>query len=107
VRHFPTSKWPEYKKGKLEENLTENRVEYHHLEDLGGYRDEGYSNYAETKEFKRGLEKLTVLAEEKKTVIMCLESLPSSCHRRFIANKLEERGWDIIHLVGKKGRILK
>ncbi len=103
VRHFPTSKWPEYEKENLQKNLSKQGISYTHLESLGGYRDQGYSEYIETEKFKKGLKKLINLAKKKSTAIMCLESYPSGCHRRFIARCLEERGWNIIHLVGKKG----
>lgn len=103
VRHFPTSKWPEYEKENLQKNLLTQGVTYTHLKSLGGYRDQGYQEYTGTKEFKKGLITLIDLAKKEPTAIMCLESYPSGCHRRFIAKTLEERGWKVIHLVGKKG----
>lgn len=106
VRHFPTSKWPKYRKENLKRNFPREGIEYFHLEKLGGYRH-GYEEWMESEDFKEGLGKLTDLAEEKKTALMCLESYPSGCHRRFIAGKLEEKGWEVIHLVGRKGKVLE
>ena len=56
--------------------------------------------------FREGLEKLEELAKGKLTAIMCLESHPSGCHRRFISRELLQRGWRVLHIVGK-GRILE
>lgn len=105
VRSFPRSKWPEYKKENLRENLSERGIDYVHLKKLGGYRDGGYENYTNSEDFEEGLRDLTGLAEEKTTAIMCLESYPSGCHRRYIARELEELGWDVWHIVGKRGKI--
>lgn len=105
VRSFPRFKWPEYEKENLGENLPERGIDYVHLKRLGGYRDEGYENYTNSDDFEEGLRNLTDLAEEKTTAIMCLESYPSGCHRRYIAHELEELGWDVRHIVGKRGKI--
>lgn len=104
VRSFPKSKWPEYKKENLKQKLPEENTDYIHLKGLGGYRDEGYKEYMKTENFENALSRLEDLAQERETAIMCLESYPSGCHRRYIAQELGKRGWKIIHLVGKKGR---
>ncbi len=88
----------------MKKNLPSSGVKYFHLGSLGGYRDEGYEEYMKTEDFQQALKKLENLAKEKKTVIMCLESYPGGCHRRYIAKKLEENGWKIQHLIGKKGK---
>ncbi len=104
VRSFPKSKWSEYRKENLEKNLPNRRIEYFHLGGLGGYRDEGYDTYMDTEEFQKNLRKLERLADRKKTAIMCLESYPNGCHRKYIAKKLDNKGWEVIHLVGKSGK---
>lgn len=104
VRSFPKSKWSEYRKENLKKNLPSQDIEYFHLEELGGYRDEGYEEYMKTEKFQKTLNKLEKLAKEKKTVIMCLEPHLKGCHRRYIAEKLAEKGWKIANLVGKKGK---
>lgn len=104
VRSFPTSKWPEFEKEKLQNLLEGHGIDYVHLEELGGYRDEGYEEYMSTEEFENGIDQFTELAGERKVALLCLESYPSGCHRRFIAEELVDRGWNVIHLVGKKGR---
>lgn len=99
VRFFPTSKWPEYKKENLELELSKNGITYLHLKELGGFRKKGYATHMKTKEFKIGMERLLKLAENKTTAIMCVERSPTACHRRFIAKKLEELGWEVVHII--------
>jgi len=101
VRAFPTSKWPEFVKEKLQKALPARGIDYVHLRELGGYRRGGYEAYMRTDDFKRGLEKLMQLARERPTVVMCVASSPSACHRRFIAKKLRRRRWEVIHIIGK------
>ncbi|MDI6819506.1 MAG: DUF488 domain-containing protein [Candidatus Hodarchaeaceae archaeon] len=101
VRSFPTSKWPEFVKENLQETLPARGIDYVHLRELGGYRRGGYEAHMHTADFKHGLEKLTQLARERVATIMCVESSPSACHRRFIARRLRRRGWEVVHIVGK------
>ncbi len=88
----------------MKENLPTQNIEYFHLGNLGGYRDEEYKEYMKTEKFKEGLNKLEELARGEKTTIMCLESYPSGCHRRYITEKLDEKGWKVKHLIGKEGK---
>lgn len=104
VRSFPRSKWLEFEKEGLQNSLPSRGIKYVHLRELGGYRRGGYEAYMQTDEFRRGFKKLMELASKNRAVIMCLESYPSGCHRRFIAGRLKELGWEVIHIVGKKGR---
>ena len=100
VRRFPTSKWSEFVKESLQRTLPIRGIGYVHLRALGGYRG-GYGAYTRTPEFKQGLKELMRLAREKSSVIMCVESSPSACHRRFIAKELKKRKWKVVHIVGK------
>jgi uncharacterized protein (DUF488 family) len=104
VRRFPTSQRAAYTKESLARSLPEG-IQYVHLPVLGGYRKGGYEHYTETDAFRNGMTLLKKVGEKRKSVIMCVESYPSGCHRRFIAQKLEEEGWTVVHLVGKKGTI--
>ncbi len=107
VRAFPTSKWHEFVKENLQKALPARGIDYVHLRELGGYRRGGYEAYIRTDDFKRGLEKLMQLARERPTVVMCVESSPSACHRRFIARGLRRRRWRSCTLIGKgKQRML-
>jgi len=105
VRRFPTSKWPEFVKENLQSSLPARGIGYTHLRELGGYRG-GYERYTQTPEFKRALEELVELASEEPSVIMCVESYPSACHRRFVAKELEKLGWEVVHIIGGKKKLV-
>ena len=105
VRHFPTSKlFSHFKKENLEKFLKEERIDYFHIEKLGGYREGGYENYMKSKEFKEGIEELIKIAKNKITTIICAEKFPWKCHRAFISQELEKKNFKVIHII-EKGRI--
>ncbi|MEM2875287.1 MAG: DUF488 domain-containing protein [Candidatus Hadarchaeales archaeon] len=97
VRRFPTSKYPEFVKENLEKMLGQRGMGYLHIHELGGYRG-GYRRYMETDEFRKGIERLLRAAGERTSAIMCVESSPSGCHRRYISSELERLGWEVVHL---------
>jgi len=102
VRHWPTSKlFPHFKKENLEKFLKENKIEYFHIEKLGGYREIGYQNYMKTKDFKEGLKELIEIAKEKKSAIICAEKFPWKCHRAFLSQELEKKNFKVIHIIEK------
>lgn len=103
VRRFPASKWPEFAKGNLEEALPQRGLGYVHLRELGGYRKGGYESYMRSESFGEGMRRLQELARGRTAVVMCVESHPSGCHRRFIAEALKGLGWEVVHIVGRKG----
>ena len=103
VRRFPSSRFEYFRKEELAKSLLGIGIDYGHLgEELGGYRRGGYQAFLASEEFKRGLEKLERIAEEKKIAIVCAERLPWRCHRRFIGMELERRGWQVIHVIDQK-----
>ena len=103
VRHFPTSKNPDFKREALEAWLPENGIRYVWLGDLlGGYRRGGYERYMGTPAFREGIEKLLQIARKGRTCIMCMERNPKYCHRRFIAAYLEAMGVKVIHILRRK-----
>lgn len=86
----------------MEKWLPEHGIEYLWLgRELGGYRRGGYKVYMRTKLFKEGIKKLLETAFKKRTCIMCMESNPKYCHRRFISAHLERKGVEVIHIVAK------
>lgn len=88
VRHFPTSKFfPHFKKENLEKILKEKKINYYHIEKLGGYRKGGYQSYTKTKEFKEGLNELISLFNNKNLAIICAERFPWKCHRFFCSKR--------------------
>jgi uncharacterized protein (DUF488 family) len=55
VRHFPTSRFPHFKRERLERSMPRNGIDYLYLGDmLGGYRPGGYEAHSKSKEFKEG-----------------------------------------------------
>jgi uncharacterized protein (DUF488 family) len=60
-----------------------------------------YADYALSAEFEAGIERLSALAAERRTAIMCAEAVWWRCHRRIIADYLLARGWSVTHLMGE------
>ena len=103
VRRFPTSKFEWFKKENLVKTLAEQGIRSIFLgAELGGYRKGGYKAYTETENYRRGLEKIEALGSNDKVIVMCSERFPWKCHRRFIGKSLQDRGWEIIHIIEKE-----
>jgi uncharacterized protein (DUF488 family) len=103
VRKFPSSKkFPWFNKENLEKELAENKIEYIHFPELGGYRKEGYENFAKSEEFEKAIKKLLEVIDEKNSLILCAEALWWRCHRRYIANHLASLGYQVIHVFDEK-----
>lgn len=99
IRRFPTSKkFPWFSKENLERELSKEGIEYVWLEELGGYREGGYENHTRTKEYSKGIEKLIELGKNKRVAVMCAEIKWWKCHRRFVADSLVERGFEVFHV---------
>ncbi len=102
VRRFPTSKAEHFKSEAMEQWLSEQGIEYVWLgKELGGYRHGGYKAYMRTKLFKDGIERLSEIARQKRTCIMCMEPNPKYCHRRFITAYLENTDLKVVHIIAK------
>jgi uncharacterized protein (DUF488 family) len=100
VRRYPTSRHEHFRKENLEPALRAKGLEYAFLgHDLGGYRKGGYEAYMDSAEFNRGIETLISGAREGKTALICAERFPWKCHRRYIGQALEKRGWRVVHLI--------
>ena len=101
VCHFPGSRRsPHFGREALAAALSDAGVGYAWLgEELGGYRAGGYERHMETEAFGRGLVRLEELARAHTVAIMCAERLPWRCHRRFIADRLVARGWNVVHVI--------
>ncbi|MEM5879503.1 MAG: DUF488 domain-containing protein [Candidatus Aenigmatarchaeota archaeon] len=99
VRRFPSSKkFPWFNEEILEKELERNQIQYFHFLDLGGYRKEGYEAFSRSEEFSQALNKLIEIAGKKTTAIVCAEKFWWRCHRRYIANALVEKGFEVIHI---------
>ena len=115
VRSFPGSRrYPQFNKDNLQSSLAANQIEYVHLPELGGrrrarpdsinmsWRNEsfrGYADYMETHGFELGMSKLLDLAAQRRTAIMCAESLWWRCHRSLISDYLKVKGIEVVHII--------
>jgi len=115
VRSFPGSRrYPQFNKDNLQSSLAANQIEYVHLPELGGrrrarpdsinmsWRNEsfrGYADYMETHGFELGISKLLDLAAQRRTAIMCAESLWWRCHRSLISDYLKVKGIEVVHII--------
>jgi uncharacterized protein (DUF488 family) len=99
VRRFPRSKVEVFNKDALTELLKSENIAYLWLGDLlGGYRSGGFEEYMKTEDFERGLDILVKEASKKRTCVMCLERKQRHCHRRFIAEVLEKKGFKVVEI---------
>jgi uncharacterized protein (DUF488 family) len=65
---------------------------------LGGDRPGGFPRYMRTGGFARGLDVLErAAALAGSAVVLCAERDHRRCHRRFLAEALEARGWTVVH----------
>ena len=103
VRSFPTSKFAHFKRQSMNPSLGEAGFGYSYLgKELGGYRIEGYEAYTQTLSYLVGMELLERMSSRCRSAILCAERLPWRCHRRFIGRSLQERGWEVIHIIDEK-----
>jgi uncharacterized protein (DUF488 family) len=114
VRRFPASRrHPQFNQAELRESLAAEGIEYLHLPELGGRRRarpdstntvwrnpsfRGYADYMETDAFRAGVERLLLLARDKRTSVMCAEAVWWRCHRALIADYLKVSGVNVIHI---------
>jgi len=115
VRRFPGSKrHPQFAREAMERSLPAAGVEYLWLPELGGRRRprpdssntawrndafRGYADYMASPEFAGGIEKLTGLAGQRRTAMMCSELLWWRCHRSLLSDLLKSEGWCVLHVV--------
>jgi uncharacterized protein (DUF488 family) len=120
IRSYPGSrKFPQYNKETLKIYLPENKIQYIHLQSLGGRRKaspdskntawrhvafRGYADYMETNEFKDGIKELEKIASNQRTVFMCSEAVWWRCHRSMVSDFLKVKGWQVMHImaIGKE-----
>ena len=103
VRHFPSSRrHPQFNKDSLEIGLPKGGIKYYWIEKLGGFREGGYEKYMDSEDFNLGLNKLTQIAKQTTTAIMCAELLWFGCHRSFLASALTTARWEVVHIYDEK-----
>jgi uncharacterized protein (DUF488 family) len=116
VRSLPGStRYPQFNKETLADSLGKAGIRYEHFPELGGRRKpkddshntawrnasfRGYADYMETKEFRKGIERLLDLAAELgPAAIMCAEAVWWRCHRALISDYLKAHGIEVIHIL--------
>jgi uncharacterized protein (DUF488 family) len=118
VRSIPRSRHnPQFNRETLSAKLRSARIGYVHLRKLGGRRRarrdslnmgwrntsfRGYADYMQTPDFEAGLQRLMMLAKQKRSALMCAEAVPWRCHRSLIADALTARGVRVADIVGGK-----
>jgi len=55
----------------------------------------------ETDYFRKGIEELIEIAEQRRTAVMCAESVWWKCHRSMISDYLKLNGWSVMHIIDK------
>jgi uncharacterized protein (DUF488 family) len=102
VRSYPGSRrHPQYGRAAMEQWVPDAGVEYRWEQAVGGRRRpvEGsrhpalrhdafraYADHMETPDFKAGLDRVMAVAAERRTAVMCAESVWWRCHRRLLAD---------------------
>jgi uncharacterized protein (DUF488 family) len=119
VRSLPRSRAnPQFNADTLAQALAPAGIGYIHLAALGGLRGgrkdatpspnalwrsdafRNYADYAETAQFRSGLDQLIEVARETCCAIMCAEAVWWRCHRRIVADYLLVQGIPVAHIMG-------
>lgn len=116
VRTVPRSRRnPQFNREAMPAALAPFGIAYVHLPGLGGLRRprrdsrntwwqhagfRGYADYMETAEFAAHVDGLLARAAERRTAVMCAETVPWRCHRSLLADALLVRGVEVIHILG-------
>ncbi|MEO8945549.1 MAG: DUF488 domain-containing protein [Gemmatimonadaceae bacterium] len=119
VRSIPRSRAvPQFNFDALPESLAAEGIGYQPMRSLGGRRHHpkgappstntfwrvlafrNYADYAETAEFRAGLDELLTLSRKNRCAIMCAEAVWWRCHRRIITDYLLLRGVPVEHIMG-------
>jgi uncharacterized protein (DUF488 family) len=112
---FPaSSKHPNFNRDAMEKELEGEGIAYEPFPDLGGRRKarpdspntawrndsfRGYADYMQTQAFAGAAERLRRLSLERKTAMLCAESVWWRCHRGLIADWLKAQGTEVLHIV--------
>ena len=118
VRAIPRSRTnPQFNRDALPASLAPLGVGYEHIAELGGRRSRSrgappssntfwrntsfrnYADYAGTEAFRSGFDRLRELSGERRSAIMCSETLWWRCHRRIISDYLLAEGIPVLHIM--------
>ena len=113
VRRYPGSRRnPQFNQRELAESLATAGIAYRHAVELGGrlrgepgeedfacLRTPAFRSYVARMRTPEWQAALAGVLEEPVPCVMCAETPPTRCHRRFIAELLAARGHEVVHLV--------
>ncbi len=119
VRRLPGSKrYPHFNAGALADSLGAHAIRYQHFPELGRRRKprpdsrntawrndafRGYADHMESDEFQAGIERLNALAAATGPgVLMCAEAVWWRCHRGLVADFLQVRRVEVLHIFDEK-----
>jgi len=115
VRRFPGSRrHPQFYREALARTVEDAGIAYRHAEALGGRRSGGdefacirvaaFRSYAARMTTPEWQEALAAALALPTPCFMCAETLWTRCHRRLIAEQLQARGIDVVHLLSPTRR---
>lgn len=115
VRAIPRSgRYPQFNIEALREACEHASIAYHWAgRQLGGRRSpveespndmlerrlRGYADHMNTQAFRRAIDQLIRLAQQKQVAIMCAEQSFQHCHRALIADYLTAYGVTVMHVI--------
>jgi uncharacterized protein (DUF488 family) len=98
VRALADSSQEGFSGDELEQALAADDIGYLHLAALGDFQPEPYPEYMETDDFQDAYETLLEQVRTGPSLILCACPDVSSCHRRFLAQRLRDEDLDVVHL---------
>lgn len=118
VRTVPRSRYnPQFNAADLATSLGSVGIAYLPMPTLGGLRHphrdsvnggwrntsfRGYADYMQTAAFHEAVDTLVRIGRDKRTAIMCAETVPWRCHRSLIADALEVRNIPVVEILSEK-----
>src|SRR5918912_2648862 len=113
VRAVALSRKKGFSKNQLHGHLAEHKIGYRHFIDLGTPKAGREAARAGDAKRMHGIfceqlatagpqaqfEDLAAFAAEQPVCLLCFERDPAQCHRRIIARRLEERGFEAVDLM--------
>jgi len=117
VREIALSRKNGFSKSILKSELNKAGIRYEHLRDLGSPKNirhelqssgmdpndykkffHEYKQHIHDEDVLKNISFIEGLARRKKSVMMCFEKNPKTCHRSIIAEELKKRGWKVNNL---------
>lgn len=116
IRRYPTSqRQAHFQRSFLQKCVETSGISYTWEPDLGGMRTPklpnsphtgwqhpafvGYAEHMETSVFQDAAHAVKTMAQTKRTVVMCAEAWPHSCHRRLLSDWFLTQHVDVKHIL--------